>query len=475
MAVREYEMVLGLEVHIELKTKSKIFCGCSTAFGARPNTQCCPVCAGLPGALPVLNRQAVEYAIKAGLATHCTVARFSRMDRKNYLYPDLPNAYQISQHDLPLCTGGYIEIDVGGVSRKIGITRIHLEEDAGKLLHLEGQGTLIDLNRCGVPLIEIVSEPEIYSAEEAKAYLQKLRAVILYTGISDCKMNEGSLRCDVNLSIRPKGQKTLGTRTELKNLNSFQFVQKAIEYEYKRQVQQTESGRAIEQETRRFDEKTGKTVLMRRKENADDYRYFPEPDLPPIEVSNELLVRLQSEIPPLPDARKIRYVMQMGLSSYAAEQLVLQREIADYFEEAAAYTKYPVLLSNLLLGEVFRLLPPQEMQVPISPCHLAGVAQLLGEGKINSSTSRTVIEALWQEDQEPAGYVKREGLLQITDEKTLLPLVKEALAEQPKSVQSYQAGKTAALQALVGQVMKKTKGRGDPAKIRKLLLSLIKA
>ncbi|MEE1066805.1 MAG: Asp-tRNA(Asn)/Glu-tRNA(Gln) amidotransferase subunit GatB, partial [Acutalibacteraceae bacterium] len=305
---KEYEMVIGLEVHVELKTKTKIFCNCETSFGAEPNSHTCPVCMGLPGTLPVLNDKVVEYAVKAGLATNCKIANFSKQDRKNYFYPDLPKAYQISQFDLPLCEHGYLDIETESGSKRIGITRIHIEEDAGKLVHDDIHGTMIDCNRCGVPLIEIVSEPDIRSAEEAKAYLQKLRAIILYTGISDCKMNEGSFRCDVNLSVREKGSKKFGTRTEMKNINSFQFVVKAIEYEYKRQIEAIENGEKIVQETRKFDADTGKTYSMRGKENANDYRYFPDPDLPPIELSDEKIEKIKTTIPELPDARKKKYM-----------------------------------------------------------------------------------------------------------------------------------------------------------------------
>ena len=316
--MQDYEMVIGLEVHVELKTETKIFCGCSTKFGAPPNTQCCPVCTGMPGSLPVLNGKVVEYAVMAGLATNCEIATYSKQDRKNYFYPDLPKAYQISQYDLPLCSHGYLDIETEAGKKRIGITRIHIEEDAGKLTHVEGHGTLIDCNRCGVPLIEIVSEPDLRSAEETKAYLQKLRAIILYTGVSDCKMNEGSFRCDVNLSIRKKGSDQLGTRTEMKNLNSFQSVVKAIEYEFARQVSVLDEGGEVIQETRRFDMNTGKTASMRSKENADDYRYFPDPDLVPIVVSDTFRKELEDRIPVLPDQRKQQYQSQYGLSSLTA-------------------------------------------------------------------------------------------------------------------------------------------------------------
>ena len=468
-----YEMVIGLEVHVELKTKTKIFCGCSTAFGAAPNTQCCPVCMGMPGTLPVLNEQVVEYAVKAGLATHCTIARYSKEDRKNYFYPDLPKAYQISQYDLPLCEHGWLDIQTKAGEKRIGITRIHIEEDAGKLIHTASGGTLCDYNRCGVPLIEIVSEPDIRSAEEAVAYVQKLRAIMLYTGVSDCKMQEGSLRCDVNLSVRKRGEKAFGTRTEMKNLNSFQFIQKAITYEYKRQVEALEAGEKIVQETRRFDEKTGKTFSMRRKENANDYRYFPDPDLVPIVLSDTTIARLEGEIPIRPDERKAAYLERFGLTAADAEALVSQREIADYFEAAAAHSKGVKTLAHLITSEVFRLLPVGETRIPIAPAHLGRIADLLEEGRINSGTGKRLIQALWEEDQDPEALAEREGLWQQSDEGVLRPLVEQALIENEKSVSDYKNGKRQAIQPLIGQVLKKTAGKGNPVVIRRLLEELL--
>ena len=468
-----YEMVIGLEVHVELKTKTKIFCGCSTAFGAAPNTQCCPVCMGMPGTLPVLNEQVVEYAVKAGLAIHCTIARYSKEDRKNYFYPDLPKAYQISQYDLPLCEHGWLDIQTKAGEKRIGITRIHIEEDAGKLIHTASGGTLCDYNRCGVPLIEIVSEPDIRSAEEAVAYVQKLRAIMLYTGVSDCKMQEGSLRCDVNLSVRKRGEKAFGTRTEMKNLNSFQFIQKAITYEYKRQVEALEAGEKIVQETRRFDEKTGKTFSMRRKENANDYRYFPDPDLVPIVLSDTTIARLEGEIPVLPDERKAAYLERFGLTAADAEALVSQREIADFFEAAAAHSKGVKTLAHLITSEVFRLLPVGETRIPIAPAHLGRIADLLEEGRINSGTGKRLIQALWEEDQDPEALAEREGLWQQSNEGVLRPLVEQALMENEKSVSDYKNGKRQAIQPLIGQVLKKTAGKGNPVVIRRLLEELL--
>ena len=474
MSVKDYEMVVGLETHVELKTATKIFCSCPTAFGAEPNTQCCPVCTGMPGSLPVLNRQVVNYAVIAGLATNCQIASYSKEDRKNYFYPDLPKAYQISQYDLPLCEHGYLDIETGVGQKRIGITRIHIEEDAGKLIHQEGKGTLIDCNRCGVPLIEIVSEPDFRSVEEIKAYLQKLRATILYTGVSDCKMNEGSLRVDVNLSVRKKGEEAFGTRTEMKNLNSFQFIAKAVEYEFQRQVEAVEAGEEIIQETRRFDQAAGKTFSMRRKEDANDYRYFPDPDLPPIEVTPALLQELRGRIPVLPDQRKKDYMKRYGLTAYAAEQVTLSREAADYFEQAAKKTRYPKLAANLVLSEVLRLLPADEAEIPVSPEHLGRLADLFGDGRVNSGTCRQVLSLLWENDQDPEALVAEKGLEQVSDPELLSKLADEVLLQQPKMIADYRKGKTAAFQGLMGQMMKKTKGRGNPVKMQEILLEKLK-
>lgn len=470
--IANYEMVIGLEVHVELKTATKIFCGCSTKFGAAPNTQCCPVCTGMPGSLPVLNGKVVEYAVKAGLATGCKIATYSKQDRKNYFYPDLPKAYQISQYDLPLCSEGHLDIETESGKKRIGITRIHIEEDAGKLVHQEGKGTFIDCNRCGVPLIEIVSEPDMRSAEEAKAYLQKLRAIILYTGVSDCKMNEGSLRCDVNLSIRKKGSDKLGTRTEMKNLNSFQNVVKAIEYEYTRQVSVLEEGGEVIQETRRFDMNTGKTSSMRSKENADDYRYFPDPDLVPIVVSPEFLGEIRKSIPVLPDQRKASYQEKYGLSSLAAETLVTRKDIADYFETVAGETEYPLLAANLVSGEVARLCP-EEQAVPVAPEHIAVLSDLLGQGKINGGTCKKVIAQLFREDGDPVAIIEAQGLQQISDPQVLRPMAEEVLRQSQKVVQDYKGGNKNAFHALVGQMMKKTQGKGNPQVIGQVLSELL--
>ncbi len=469
MTYKGYEMVIGLETHVELKTDTKIFCSCPTTFGAEPNTHVCPVCMGYPGTLPVLNGKVVEYAVKAGMATNCTIARYSKEDRKNYFYPDLPKAYQISQYDLPLCEHGWLDIESETGSKRIGITRIHIEEDAGKLIHDDEHGTLIDCNRCGVPLIEIVSEPDMRSAEEAVAYLRKLRAIILYTGVSDCKMQEGSLRCDVNLSVRKVGETQFGTRTEMKNLNSFQFIAKAIEYEFKRQVDAVEKGETIVQETRRFDSVTGRTSAMRSKEDANDYRYFPDPDLPPIIMSEEELERLRGQIPALPDQRKEEYVQKYGLSSYNGEMLTGQVEIADYFEAGAKLTKHPKVLGNLIISEIFRLLPQDSVDIPISAENMAKIADMCGDGLINSGTAKKLVSRLWEEDADPAEIVEREGLGQINDRESLASIVAEVIAKNPKSIDDFRKGKLQAVKALMGQAMGRTAGRGNPNLIQEIL------
>ncbi len=464
----ELEMVIGLEIHAELKTKTKIFCGCSTAFGAEPNTQCCPVCTGMPGALPVLNREAVRLAAMAGLAAHCRISRHSVQDRKNYFYPDLPKAYQISQYDRPLCEDGWLDIETETEKKRIGITRIHIEEDAGKLIH-RPEGTLIDCNRCGVPLIEIVTEPDLHSAAEVRAFLTKLRAILMYAGVSDCKMNEGSLRCDVNLSVRPRGEQALGTRTEMKNLNSFQFISRAIEYEFRRQAGEVAAGREIVQETRRFDEKSGKTFAMRKKENADDYRYFPDPDLPPIEISEQELAQWEAQLPVLPDARKAQYVDRFGLSAYVAEQLTASRATADYFEQAAALTSAPKTVAGLLLTEVPRLLEPGSEVIPVQPRRMAALADLLAQGDLSSGAGKAVLGALWTQDGDPRTLAEELGLLQISDEQALWPVALAVVEHNPKAAGDWRRGKQAALQSLVGQCMKQTRGRGNPAVLQVLL------
>ncbi len=463
-----YEMVIGLEVHVELKTHTKIFCACPTTFGAAPNTQCCPVCLGFPGTLPVLNREVVHYAVLAGLATGCRIAPYSKQDRKNYFYPDLPKAYQISQYDLPLCTEGHLTIETEEGQKRIGITRIHIEEDAGKLVHDPEKGTLVDCNRCGIPLIEIVSEPDIRTPQEAVAYLRKLRAVIAYTGVSDCRMQEGSLRCDVNLSIHQPGT-PFGTRTEMKNLNSFLSVQRAIEEEYRRQVECARKGEAIVQETRRFDQQTGKTSAMRRKENANDYRYFPDPDLAPIVLAESQVEAWRDELPPLPDERKAAYMADYGLSPYVAEQLVSTKYVADYFETAAQSTHAVRTLANLLLTEGFRLMEGEDAKIPLSPAHLAKIADMAEDAVINSNTAKRLVAELWQSGEEPEEYVERKGLKQLNDEAALRTLVREAIAAHPEMVAGYRKGKVNLKKALMGAAMGLCGGKANPAVLQRLM------
>ncbi|WP_010168129.1 Asp-tRNA(Asn)/Glu-tRNA(Gln) amidotransferase subunit GatB [Candidatus Epulonipiscium viviparus] len=462
-----YEMVIGLEVHCELNTETKIFCGCKTTFGAEPNTQVCPVCMGMPGTLPVLNEKVVNYAIKAGLATKCKIRAVSKQDRKNYFYPDLPKAYQISQFDEPLCERGYIEIETEGGAKKIGITRIHIEEDAGKLIHDKEKGTFIDSNRCGVPLIEIVSEPDMRSSLEAVAYFKKLRAIILYTGISDCKMNEGSLRCDVNLSVRKKGEEKFGTRTEMKNLNSFTFIQKAIEYEFKRQVDIVKAGGEVVQETRRYDQATGKTYSMRTKEDSNDYRYFPDPDLAPIVTSKEKIQKLKKEIPPLPDERKQKYMQNYGLNAYDAELLTNEKEVANYFEKAAVYAKNKKILANLIITEVLKMV--EDDKIKISYKSIADISNLASGDKINSSVAKKLIKDAWDKNIDVNKYVEENDLLQINDKVLLKKLVLEAIKADPKSVAAYKAGKSIVIKSFIGKIMGKTGGRANPVVVSKLL------
>ncbi len=467
--IKGYEMVIGLEVHTELATKTKIFCSCKTDFGAEPNTQCCPVCMGMPGTLPVLNGQVVEYAVKVGMATDCTIQKNSKQDRKNYFYPDLPKAYQISQYDLPLCENGHVDIETKDGTKRIGITRIHIEEDAGKLVHDDKYGTMIDCNRCGVPLIEIVSEPDIRSAEEAVAYLQKLRATIIYTGVSECRMQEGAFRCDVNLSVRKAGE-PFGTRTEMKNLNSFAFIAKAIEYEYKRQIDAIESGETIVQETRRFDADSGKTFSMRKKENANDYRYFPDPDLPLITLDEATLEKYRSEIPTLPHERKKSYVDNYSLDGATAELIVTDKARADYFEELAPLCKNPKNAANLLTVEVLRLVQDDE-EIAISPNALAEISNMFADEVINSNTVKKVIKAVFETAVSPSEYVEQNNLCQINDDVAIEKLVDEILADNQKSAQDYKNGKTNALAALIGQAMKRSGARANPVKLNEIMLA----
>jgi aspartyl-tRNA(Asn)/glutamyl-tRNA(Gln) amidotransferase subunit B len=471
--MRSYETVIGLEVHVELATRSKIFCGCSTQFGAPPNTHTCPICLGHPGTLPVLNRQAVNDAMKAALALHCEVAAYSKFDRKNYFYPDSPKGYQISQYDQPIGQNGWIEIEVDGTTKRIGITRLHLEEDAGKLHHLQkGEGSLVDFNRAGVPLIEIVSEPDLRSPQEAKAYLEKLRMIILYAGVSDVKMEEGSLRCDANISLRPSGETKLGTKTELKNLNSFRNVERALQYEQHRQAELLQRGEAIAQQTLRWLEEQNETKVMRSKEEAHDYRYFPEPDLLPLHLDATWKEEVRSFIPELPDERKARYTQEYGLSHYDASILVACKEIADFFEQTVAANADAKLASNWITSELLGYLNSEGKevkQVQITPKHLARLIQLLQTGTISSKIAKMVWKEMLASGKEPAQIVEEKGLTQISDMSQLQEEVRKVLVAHPQSVQDLKNGKDRALGFLVGQIMKATQGKANPQLVHQLI------
>ncbi len=469
----EFEAVIGLEVHAELRTATKIFCACPTTFGAAPNTQCCPICMGMPGAMPRINRRAVELAVRAGLALGCEIAEISYTDRKHYFYPDLPKAYQISQDAVPLCKNGSLEIGSGETSRKIGITRIHIEEDAGKLIHRGGE-TLIDCNRCGVPLIEIVSAPDLRSAAEASAYLRALRGVLLACEVSDCRMQEGSLRCDVNLSLRRRGTCEMGARTEIKNLNSFAFVEKAIAYEFERQSEVLRRGETLQAETRRYDVPSGKTQLMRIKERTIDYRFLPEPDLPPIHLDRDFIESIRKALPELPSARALRMVSQYAITPADAEVLVTEPALADYYEQAAGTTRHAVVLVHLLLTDLLRVCTWDPFLAPVLPTRLAELAELLGEGIINSATAKKLLARLTRADFDPRATVAAEHLEQITDRTELAHLVHEILQANPRAVSDYRNGKNAALRALQGQAMAKTAGRAEPRLLERLLLDALK-
>lgn len=469
-----YEAVIGLEVHVELRTKTKAFCSCPNEFGKEPNTNVCPVCMGLPGVLPVVNEALLEYAIRAGLALNCEIASFSKFDRKNYYYPDLPKNYQISQYDLPLCRNGYLEIEVNGVTKRIGITRVHMEEDAGKLLHGEGGAdySLVDLNRAGVPLLEIVSEPDIRTPEEAKAYLEKLKAILSYIEVSDCKMEEGSLRCDANISVRPAGTDVLNPKTEIKNMNSFRAVQRALDAEIRRQCAILAAGGMVERETRAWDEEKGTTVPMRTKEEASDYRYFPDPDLVPIVVSPERIERIRRELPELPDSRARRFMSEYGLSAYDAGVLTSSRHLAEFFEACAQSYRDPKTVSNWLTGEFLRLVNARNVEirdVKLTPRHVVEMLELIDNGTISGKIAKTVFEEMFDTGKRAEEIVKEKGLVQISDEAELGRIVDEVLAANPGVVADYRSGKEKALAFLVGQVMKATKGKANPQLVNKLL------
>ncbi len=467
----KYETVIGLEIHAELKTETKIYCGCKNEFGGEPNTHTCPVCTGMPGTLPVLNKKVVDYAIKAGLAMNCTITKYGKQDRKNYFYPDLPKAYQISQFDLPLCENGYVDILVDGKEKRIGITRIHIEEDAGKLIHDDyGNTSIVDYNRCGVPLIEIVSEPDLRSPEEAKIFLETLKSILEYTEVSDCKMQEGSLRCDVNVSLRPLGAKEFGTRCEMKNVNSFSAAFRAMQFEEKRQAEILDNGGVIEQETRRWDDVHGISTVMRTKEDAHDYRYFPEPDLLPIEISDEWIESIKATIPELPEARRKRYVGEYGLPEYDSFILTSSKNMADYFDSCVALGTNPKTASNWLMGDVLKLLNEKELEkIPFAPEKLSALISLIEKATISNQAAKKVLAQMFIEDSEPMAIVEKLGLAQVSDEGELKKIVEEVIAQNPQSVADFKAGKGKALGYLMGQTMKASKGKGNPQILNKLI------
>lgn len=479
MAKEDYEVVIGLEVHAELSTKTKIFCSCPTEFGAEPNTHVCPVCMAMPGALPVLNEKVVEYAVKAGIATNCTISKDSKNDRKNYFYPDLPKSYQISQFDKPLCEHGYVEIeDEEGNKKKIKILRIHIEEDAGKLNHNEFTGgSLVDLNRAGVPLIEIVSEPDLRSTKEAEEYLKKVKSILEYIEVSDCKMQEGSFRADVNVSVRKKGATEFGTRTEMKNMNSFRSIIRGIEYETQRQIEVIENGGKIEQETLRWDDVSGKTFSMRDKEDAQDYRYFPEPDLVAIRLSEEYIENIKNNLPELPESRKQKYLSVYGLSEKDSRMLISSKYLSNMFEEAEKICKNGKAVANWLLSDVSRILNENEMEadsIPFTAEQLAKMIELIDKGIISSAIGKKVLEELFENPKDPEEIIKEKGWLQISDEGAIKEIVNKILEANPASVADFKAGKDRALGFLVGQAMKETKGKANPQMLNKMFLEELK-
>lgn len=475
--MREYETVIGLEVHVELATKTKIFCGCSTAFGGAPNTHTCPVCTGMPGSLPVLNKQVVEYAMAVGLATNCAITQNCKFDRKNYFYPDNPQNYQISQLYYPICRNGHVDIEVDGVKKSIGIHEIHMEEDAGKLIHDEWEDcSLVDFNRSGVPLIEIVSEPDMRSAEEVIAYLEKLRMTIQYLGASDCKMQEGSMRADVNISVREVGAAEFGTRTEMKNLNSFKSIARAIEGERNRQIELIEDGRKVVQETRRWDDAKESSYAMRSKEDAQDYRYFPEPDLVPIVISDEWIARVKSQQPEFREEKKVRYQEEFGLPEYDADIITGTKHLADIFEEATKICGKPKKVSNWIMGETMRLLKEKEMDpedITFAPENLAKIVNLADAGTINNTAAKEVFEAVFNDNVDPDVYVEEHKMKQVNDEGALREAIEKVIAENPQSVDDYHNGKEKAIGFLVGQTMKAMKGKANPAMVNQILKELL--
>lgn len=474
---KQYETVIGLEVHVELATKTKIFCGCSTAFGGEPNTHTCPVCTGMPGSLPVLNKQVLEYAVAVGLATNCTITQYCKFDRKNYFYPDNPQNYQISQLYLPICHDGYVEIETEEGKKKVGIHEIHMEEDAGKLVHDEwGDCSLVDYNRSGVPLIEIVSEPDMRSAQEVIAYLEKLRMTIQYLGASDCKLQEGSMRADVNLSVREAGAKEFGTRTEMKNLNSFKAIARAIEGERERQIDLIESGEKVVQETRRWDDSRGESYAMRSKEDAQDYRYFPDPDLVPIVLDDAFLDEIRAKQPEFREEKMRRYKQEYDIPDYDIEIITDSKHMADLFEETVALGSQPKKVSNWLMGETLRLLKEKGMDpedICFSPENLVKLIALVDAKAINSSVAKEVFEVMFEKDLDPGKYVEEKGLKTVNDEGALRKTVEEVIAANPQSVADFKSGKEKAIGFLVGQTMKAMKGKADPGMVNRVLREML--
>ena len=472
----EYDIVIGMEIHAVLATKSKIFCSCSTTFGADENTHACPVCLGMPGVLPVLNEKVVEYAARAGLALNCHIANFSKMDRKNYFYPDLPKAYQTSQFDLPICTGGVVDIEMEGEKKEIGITRIHIEEDAGKLLHESADGTLVDVNRCGVPLIEIVTEPDIRGAEEARVFAEKIRNILEYVGVSDCKMEEGSIRFDVNLSVKEKGSDVLGTRTEMKNLNSFRALVRAVQYESKRQIIELKKGHRIIQETRKWDDVKGVSSSMRSKEEAHDYRYFPEPDLVPIVITDETIDQIKSGLPELPEAKRARYVAEYKLPDYDAGVLTASKVTAKFFEETVALYNEPKQISNWLMVDIPAMLKEKELSmenIPFTPAELAELLKLIKDGTISGTIGKKVLVKMFEEDKNPKAIVEENNWAQMSDTSELEGIIAQIIEDNPKSIEDIGAGNQKAYGFLTGQVMKATKGQANPQVANKIIRELV--
>ncbi len=478
MAREDYEVVIGLEVHCELSTKTKIFCSCSTEFGGEPNTHCCPICMAMPGTLPVLNEKVVEYAVKAGLATNCSIEKNSKNDRKNYFYPDNPKSYQISQFDKPLCYDGYVTIETEDGEKKIRIERIHIEEDAGKLNHDEyGRGTFVDLNRAGVPLIEVVSKPDLRSAKEAESYMRKLKSIFEYIEVSDCKMEQGSLRADVNVSVRKKGSEEFGTRTEMKNMNSFRNIVRAIEYEAERQIEELENGNKIMQESLRWDEISGRTFSMRDKEDADDYRYFPEPDLVAINLSDEYIENIKKSLPELPESRKKRYIEEYDLTEKAANFVTSSKYYSNLFEEAIEICKNPKIVGNLIMSDIARILNEREEEpdsLKFTGKELGELVTLIDKGTISSAIAKKVLEELFNEAKMPSKIIEEKGWVQISDEGAIKEVVEKVLSANPQSIADYKAGKDKALGFLVGQAMKETKGKANPQLLNKLFLEELK-